>query len=275
MTPFGELVRKVAGAKTLILAGVLPGAVVCGLVAGALAMPSPPASGPVVVRSDATALQHYKQGALAMATADLSRMTPDQAMDLLSRMARKTLQTSPESGSTIRHEGMETAVAFFAGVDLDARVDEIQEKAAELARSTGADFGSARFDGVLTELAKANERKSAILTEIADALFDNKEPLDAIIRKAKGGLLERHAADNVLLEVLAWQELFKAELGDEHRDAVTRESNAKAVMDGAFSALIAQYETRTMFTSREAFAKIVRAALPAVDADATHQPSRP
>lgn len=291
-TRFGDLVRKVGSLKPLAIDGLLPGALVCGLVVSGLTManasPLTEAAGEASVHRtlgsaslpgqrsygemqesiDLTAMDYYGGALAAMAKADLSRMSPESAMKTLANMARSTLSNAPSRGDLVQGPsgvaGLEAALAFFSRVESDSTPQSVQARALEIANLAGVDVSTFRFEGILAELRKANEYKTATLNQIAEVVYDQRgTTVSDIVEKAVEGQFERHATQAALLDQLAWAAMTDEGIPEEERDLVIAEINSKVVMDGAFGAIVATWERDGTWTAREGLAKIVNSALAA------------
>lgn len=282
-TGFGELVRQVGKLKSLVKDGVVPGALVCSLVVSGMAfaqseaMASPvwqhaPASeieakqyALMQVELDRAALDYYRPAILAMAQADLSKVTPDRAMGILEAMAKETIARAPSRGDLVvgpsAVKGLDLVMGFFDQFQ-PGYPGEVQQRAKEIAVAEGFDLDSFKFEGLRNELKKANDIKDEALAQIAEKVGNLRNyTLQDISEIAIEGKYDRHATSKALLNGLAASAISDEAQPDYAREGIIREVNRGMILQGTLDLLLDQMNREGTWSDRSWIRRTALSAL--------------
>ena len=282
---FADAVRSIARLRPLVTSGVLGATVACTLVMGAMAAEAPEAQ-PLTIEDrevnllnteadmHKVAAEFYTKGALAIAQADFSRMSPRDAVLTIKSMARATLDSGPEiavlasddvimkadqdprvvkamAGATNAYKGATVVRAFVerltrepvasAGMAREEARGSVLASMSHL-KAAGIDVKPAphTFDGVEAEMKRAVGTKVAALQRIAAMKDDpDADPIDAV-ETALGGQTEMQPAMRVLLGRLAADAIQDPDVAPETKVELIKGMAIRQAADGAFEAIVRQ-----------------------------------
>ncbi len=304
---FADSVRSIARLKPMVTSGALGAAVACSLAFGALAAERPSARSPDLevgalgaeAELNKEAAEFYTKGALAIAQADLSRMSPRDAVATIKSMARATLEAGPEisnfasSDPAIRSEGdsrvtealARTSSAYNGASVVRAFVERLTKEpvlgadaVSEEARGTvkvalghlkaaGIEIqpGAKAFEGVEAEMRQAVGTKMDALRKIA-ALGDDPDadPIDAV-EAALGGQAEMQPALRVLLGRLAADAIKDPEVPVETKVELLKGMATRQAADGAFEAIVRQSREDGVDVDTKRMAMVAQVAIGSID----------
>lgn len=273
-TRFGELVKQVASLKEVVAKGVIPGALVCGMVVSGMALaqaetmdsPFQPRTeatgvslerfGEMQVELDKVALDYYQGAIRTMAKADLSKMPPARAMAVLQGMARDTLASAPSSQRALLPgpsavPGLETVTAFFAQFKPDDDAASVQRRATEIAAELGVDLSTFSFGSIVEELAKANSVHREALTEIEKVVHDLRGfSLEDLATLATEGSFDRHTTSSSLLRHMVGYAITSEDVSEHDRDAILVEYNRNVALRAGLAAIEEKISTEGTWIDR-------------------------
>lgn len=259
-TRFGELVKQVASLREVVAKGVIPGALVCGMVVSGMALaqaetmdaPFQPRTvsaqsqnerfGELQVELDKVALNYYQGAIRAMAQADLSKMPPARAMGVLQGMARDTLANGPGRGDLTSGPsnvpGLEAVLGFFSQFKADDDARSVQARAVEVAKLAGADLNTFSFGSIVDELVKANAVHREALMEIEKSANDVRGvTLEDLAALASDGSFDRHATEASLLRHMVGYAIVSEDVPEQDREAILVEFNRNVAMRAGLAAI--------------------------------------
>ncbi|BCB22561.1 hypothetical protein [Bosea sp. ANAM02] len=257
---FGDLVRQIGSLKDVVARGVLPGALVCGLVVTGMSIaraetmdtvrPVEVSAGAsaqrmaeMQVEIDRVALNYYQGAIRAMAAADLSKMPAGTALRTLQQMASDTLSNAPSRGDLhfgpSAVPGLEAVSAFFAGFKPDDDARSVQRRARDVASEIGVDLSAFAFGSLVEELSKANSVHREALEEIEKVANDHRgTSLEDLALLAVEGGFDRHATSSSLLKQLVNYAIAGDDvISDQDRDAVLIEFNRNVALRAGLTAI--------------------------------------
>lgn len=258
-TRFADLVRQVASLKDVVARGVLPGALVCGLVVtgmavaraetldavrpAAVATTSVERMAEMQVEIDRVALNYYQGAIRAMAAADLSKMPAGTALRTLQQMASDTLANAPSRGELnfgpSAVPGLEAVSGFFNGFKPGDDAQSVQRRARDMASELGVDLSAFAFGSLVEELAKANSVHREALEEIEKVANDHRgTSIEDLALLAVEGGFDRHATSSSLLRQMVSYAIAGDDVISEHdRDAVLVEFNRNVALRAGLTAI--------------------------------------
>ncbi len=257
---FGDLVRQIGSLKDVVARGVLPGALVCGLVVTGMSIaraetmdtvrPVEVSAGAsaqrmaeMQVEIDRVALNYYQGAIRAMAAADLSKMPAGTALRTLQQMASDTLSNAPSRGDLhfgpSAVPGLEVVSAFFAGFKPDDDARSVQRRARDVASEIGVDLSAFAFGSLVEELSKANSVHREALEEIEKVANDHRgTSLEDLALLTVEGSFDRHATSSSLLKQLVNYAIAGDDvISDQDRDAVLIEFNRNVALRAGLTAI--------------------------------------